>query len=188
MRGAPENERLVPSGETEKGVATMLTPKYQTEVGRAYVEKMTRRGDNLNALGEPTPELSHPSEEALHEKGKGCVGGEKKLKKLAPSSESALDSSTNHGNKLEDMYWEKVPIPMKEPNLNFLLAPNEVQSNNVEGPINKEVEMGPMALSYDLNEGWVASKLGPSSGHWKRLAREVKQTKSNGKKKRGNEV
>lgn len=148
------------------------------------MEKMTGREDNPNALGDLTPELSHPSEEALHEKGKGCKGGEKKLEKLAPFSESALDSSINHGNKFERMYWEKVPIPMKEPNFNFLLALNKVQSNNVEGPFNKEVEMGPMALSYDPKEGWVASKLGPSSGHWKRLVREVKQTMSNNRRKK----
>ena len=37
-----------------------------------------------------------------------------------------------------------------------------------------KTEMGPMAMSFDQNLGWVAEKMGPISKHWKRLAREVK--------------
>ena len=32
-------------------------------------------------------------------------------------------------------------------------------------------EKGPMAMTYELDSGWVAESLGPSSGHWKRRAR-----------------
>ena len=35
-------------------------------------------------------------------------------------------------------------------------------------------ELGPMAMSFDENVGWVAEKMGPKSKHWKRLAREIK--------------
>nr|POE82122.1 hypothetical protein CFP56_57258 [Quercus suber] len=31
---------------------------------------------------------------------------------------------------------------------------------------------GPMAMTYDMEVGWVAEVLGPTSGHWKRKARE----------------
>ena len=34
-----------------------------------------------------------------------------------------------------------------------------------------ESKEGPMAMQYDLEVGWVANKLGPMSGHWKRKAR-----------------
>ena len=34
--------------------------------------------------------------------------------------------------------------------------------------------MGPLAMSFDENVGWVAEKMGPISKHWKRLAREIK--------------
>lgn len=30
-----------------------------------------------------------------------------------------------------------------------------------------------MAMMYDSEQGWVAEQLGPKSGHWKRLAREI---------------
>ena len=52
-----------------------------------------------------------------------------------------------------DMHWERAPIPTKEPNFKFVMAPNEEHSNDVEGPSNKEVKMGPMALGYDPKEG-----------------------------------
>ena len=50
-------------------------------------------------------------------------------------------------------------------------------------------ELGPMAMSYDENVGWVAEKIGPKSKHWKRLAREIKpdalkKSKSPAKQKR----
>lgn len=34
--------------------------------------------------------------------------------------------------------------------------------------------LGPMAMSFDPLVGWVAEKLGPTTKHWKRLARENK--------------
>jgi len=39
---------------------------------------------------------------------------------------------------------------------------------------------GPMAMTYDMELGWVAEALGPTSGHWKRKAHEG-QTKGKGK-------
>ena len=31
---------------------------------------------------------------------------------------------------------------------------------------------GPIAMTYDMGLGWVVEALGPTSGHWKRKARE----------------
>ena len=31
---------------------------------------------------------------------------------------------------------------------------------------------GPMAMTYDMELGWIVEVLGPTSGHWKRKARE----------------
>ena len=80
------------------------------------------------------------------------------------------------------MHWERSPFPAKEPNLKYALALNKVIRNNMEGPTNKDAVMSPMALSYNLKEDWVAIELSPKSRHWKRLAREVNQTKPKGKK------
>ena len=56
-----------------------------------------------------------------------------------------------------------------------------LEKNNVEGP---------MAMNYEMNVGWIAESLSPTSGHWKRRAR-AGQTKGKEKvdssveKKRG---
>ena len=39
-------------------------------------------------------------------------------------------------------------------------------------------ESGPVAMSYDMENGWTAEPLGPRSRHWKRLAREAKTNSS----------
>ena len=36
--------------------------------------------------------------------------------------------------------------------------------------------VGPIAMSYVQIKGWVSEELGPKSVHWKRLARQNKQT------------
>ena len=33
-------------------------------------------------------------------------------------------------------------------------------------------DLGPLALRFDDKKGWIAKTLGPTSRHWKRLARE----------------
>ena len=33
---------------------------------------------------------------------------------------------------------------------------------------------GPIVMTYDMELGWVAEALGPTSGHWKRKARKGK--------------
>lgn len=185
--GAAKNGKVVSGGETEKGVAMTQTPEHQPEDGRAYVEKLTGQGDKQNALGEPTSGFSDQFENFLHEKGKGCEGVEKKLEKIAQLRGSVSDSSTNHGDQSVDMHWESALIPTKEPTFKFSMVPNKEQNKNGEGPLNKEIESGMMALNYDLKEGWVASKLGLRNGHWKQLVREVKQNKPKpkGKQKEG---
>lgn len=53
--------------------------------------------------------------------------------------------------------------------------------------------MGPMAMCYNLNEGWVTFKLGPTSGHWIRKAKDFKPNKPKGeispkRQKRGSSI
>ena len=38
-----------------------------------------------------------------------------------------------------------------------------------------EIGSSPLAMSYDQEKGWTSEMLGPKSGHWKRLARQVKE-------------
>ena len=43
--------------------------------------------------------------------------------------------------------------------------------NDLGLELDKE-EDGPIAMTYDMDQGWVAEVLGPTSGHWKRKIRE----------------
>ena len=181
VRGDPPNGKAASGGGTEQIVATAQIPEPQTEIGRAYVEKMTGRGNTPLTSGE-SKGGSDQAEDVLHENGKECESVEKKHEKLAKSSECASASSTNHGDQSAFMHWEKAPFPEIEPIFKFVVAPNEKVGSQVESPSDKDAAMGPMALSYNQNEGWVAAQLGPKSKHWKRLAREVNQNKPKGKK------
>ena len=80
------------------------------------------------------------------------------------------------------MLWEQTPILGNMPEFKYVVVPNNDQENTVESLTPWVSDMGPMAMCYDPNEWWVTSKLSPTSGHWKRLAREAKQSKPKGGK------
>ena len=181
MQASPNGN--VDSGDkTRQAVITAQVPEVQTEIGRAYVEKLIEQGANPSASGEPKLGLAVQTESVLHENGKECESMEKKHEKVAQFSESASASSTDHDDQPAYMHWEKAPFLEKEPTFKFVMAPNVEMRNDVESPGDKEAIMGPMALNYDTKDGWVAAKLSPKSKHWKRLAREVNNNKPAGKK------
>lgn len=74
----------------------------------------------------------------------------------------------------ENMQWAKVTTYEEEPNFKIALALSP-GTNNVDGsPTSSDAELGLLAMSYGSMKGWITKKLGPKSGHWKRLAREAK--------------
>ena len=93
---ASPNGNVVSGGETRQAVITAQVPEVQTEIGRAYVEKLTEQGANPSASGEPKLGRAVQSKSGLHENGKVCESEEKKLQKVAQFSESASASSTDH--------------------------------------------------------------------------------------------
>lgn len=56
------------------------------------------------------------------------------------------------------------------PKFEFKQAQETPISDYQVGLVLGENGEGPMAMSYELDVGWVANKLGPNSGHWKRRA------------------
>ena len=173
--------RGFPGGASEK-VAVMVEQVNTTEMtcegSEAYVAMgMDQRKDTKN-LEKPTHDLSCQPALDLHEKGK-IIEGEGKLDTLnAQTSASSLNLPTDTGEKLPRMGWEQTPSLGNIPDFKFTLAPNKDIVESVESP--SPQDMGPMAMSYDPSEGWVTSKLGPTSGHWKRLARAAKHSKPTG--------
>lgn len=56
------------------------------------------------------------------------------------------------------------------PKFVLISAPKAPTYDCQEGLDSVESGEGPMAMSYEMEVGWVADKLGPKSGHWKRKA------------------
>ena len=71
------------------------------------------------------------------------------------------------------MQWEKGTEPVTETLFDFRVAPKLDDSREAMGLASVVKDKGPMAMSYDVNMGWVAETLGPRSGHWKLLARKA---------------
>ncbi|KAL0009863.1 hypothetical protein SO802_004971 [Lithocarpus litseifolius] len=74
-------------------------------------------------------------------------------------------------DKGDSMYWEKATHQEASPRFDFALAPKQ-QTN--ESKRMDYTEVGPMAMCYEKELGWVAEKLGPGSKHWKRIERKGK--------------
>ena len=75
----------------------------------------------------------------------------------------------------EVMQGERGTEPVTEIPFDFHVAPNFDDSREAMGLVSGVKDTSPMAMSYDVNMGWVAETLGPRSGHWKRLARKARE-------------
>ena len=156
------------------------TTEKSCEGSRAYVAMGMDQREETKNLEKPTHEPSCQSAIDLHEKGKITEGEGKLVKLNAQTSASSLNLPTDTGEQLPRMGWEQTPSLGNMPEFKYTLAPNKDKEDSVESPSPRA--LGPMAMSYDHSEGWVTSKLGPTSGHWKRLARAAKQSKPTGEK------
>lgn len=76
------------------------------------------------------------------------------------------------------MQWEAFEAPKGKPKVEFNQAPSSpaMVAEVKEGE--SKPELDPLAMMYDPTVGWVTEKLGPSSKHWKRLARGEKSSES----------
>ena len=72
------------------------------------------------------------------------------------------------------MQWEVFETQKCEPKFEFKQAPNSLPTISEAKEGDPKLEVGPMAMTYNPTAGWVAEKMGPTSKHWKRLARGTK--------------
>ena len=79
----------------------------------------------------------------------------------------ALASSGKDGIRLEETKSGEKEYPM----FKFKLGPTGGSGEALVDLDPASTEEGPMAMTYEMDSGWVAEPLGPSSGHWKRRAR-----------------
>lgn len=180
-------------GETEKKAGTSESaskPEKVCKEGRAYVAIVTDQGEEVIARDKPTYKLSDQPQQNLHGNRNLGEGGGKVCVLNAQSSESNLVNPTGIAKRSPRMGWELTPNPENESTFNFVMAPNVDQNVRMVDQVVRALGMGPMAMCFDPNDGWVSSQLGPTGRHWSRKVREVKSSEPKGeispkKRKRG---
>ena len=102
----------------------------------------------------------------------------KQGEKEAILSEDAVDQGKSQAGLKEKMCGETATDHKETP----IFKPGMAQSHNTisveDGPLSPRAESGPIAMSYDMDNGWTFELLGPRSRHWKRLACEAKANSS----------
>nr|POE51193.1 hypothetical protein CFP56_49409 [Quercus suber] len=137
---------------------------------------MSLSGVNHNTSGEEFQSSDNQRElgSGLHDLGKVNGRLEKVEEKEASLDDDGLRILSAQLDMKMAMQWEKADVDKTEAPFKFKLAPNK---SPIQSEVEEELpgnEIGPMAMSFDENVDWVAEKMGPTSKHWKRLAREIK--------------
>ena len=92
----------------------------------------------------------------LHELGKVNGRPEKIEEKEASLGDDSLGIPSAQPDMKMAMQWEKVDADKTEPPFKFKLAPNKSPTQPGLEEMISGNEMGPMAMSFDENVGWVA--------------------------------
>ena len=118
--------------------------------------------------------------ELVHENGKFDSPKEKVEDKITISGEDSLTGRVNAKDMEDKMQWEEVLDDVAH--VKSEEGSKQKQGVKGTGCANKENqcwaenESSPLAMTYDQEKGWTSEILGPKSGHWKRLARQAKDS------------
>ena len=181
----PENRDDLRETGTETQTRARNRLKESSVVGRQHVsEQVVGQGDGTRNIqveqGEGSQKVeSFQSGETFHGNGKVSTPESKVDDKLTKSGKDPL-MNTPKAKDLEDkMQCEEVMCDVAN------LKPEEGRSckQETKGSVCADKEKqnwaesvsSPLAMSYDQERGWTSEMLGPKSGHWKRLARQVKE-------------
>ena len=121
--------------------------QVEKPVGRELTTKSIHKNGNASKLGENTKETLAQLGKEKWEKGTALSGKGESMQKVTETRQ--IEIST----------------------FDFKSAR---QCSPCDGPTGLDLEFtedGLVAMNYEVDVGWVADKLGPTSGHWKRRAR-----------------
>ena len=113
--------------------------------------------------------------EASHENGRVNRLVEKQEEKRMVLERDASDQTKAQTKETKSMLWEKSTNQGEKALFKATLALVLDVNNEPVGPIDPEIESGPLAMVYDETKGWIAEKMGLNSRHWKPLAQEIKK-------------
>lgn len=144
------------------------------EVGKDHVLVLTNMENSSLTRREPNVGASKQQPTNLQKNGKVKGLVRKQEEKEVVLGEKALDQPKIQSRAPKNMQWEKATSHEGVPNFKIVMAPS-LGTNNLEGsPPLSDAKLCPLAMSYDLRNGWTAEQLGLKSRHWKRLARKAK--------------
>ena len=108
---------------------------------------------------------------SIHENGNASKFGENTMEMLAQLGKEKWEKGTALSGKGESMQKVTETRQIEISTFDFKSAR---QCSPCDGPTGLDLEFtedGLVAMNYEVDVGWVADKLGPTSGHWKRRAR-----------------
>ena len=115
--------------------------------------------------------------EINHENGKANLLQEKREDGLDIRRMDSLIDTLPIAELEGDMQWEKTKNEVGDSKpvekVRYMAACNELGLEIKETIPWAEDISNPLVMSFDKDKGWVAETLGPTSGHWKRLARQT---------------
>lgn len=143
-------------------------------VGSLYVPRLADRGDGRPTWVEIKQIDPKQLTENLHKEGKVNLSEEKVLEKEAQNSEKATSLKAAQSVVSKIMQWENAIIQGSEPKFNFEMVLTQPDKMHETTPGKDEGPQSPVAMLFDAKVGWVTETIGPTTKHWKRLAREIK--------------
>ena len=172
----------------ERNGASVGSPVVLPELRHPVKERCEGGGSHVTDMS--NQEASHPMRDVgaetslkpvpklLHEEGrvKELVG---KIEEKAPNlGRFGEDMLTTKPDLLVGMQWETATCQASQITSKGSLAPRNEAKLKEDGPAFDINNTGPLAMSFNENKGWIAESLGPTSRHWKRLAREINKGKT----------
>ena len=145
--------------------------------GKEHTPNLMTLEKNPLTWCEMSAEVLKQQPQCLHENSRVRELVRKQGEKEAILSEDVVDQGKSQSGVKEKTCGETA-TDNKETSI---FKPSMAQSNTTsvkDGPLSPRAESGPVAMSYDMENGWTVEPLDPRSRHWKRLAREVKTNSS----------
>ena len=153
------------SAEAEKGPELLQARGNSKKDGKEHMPNLMTLEKNSLTWREMSAEVLKQQPECLHENSQVRELVRKQREKEAILSEDAVDQGKSQSGVKEKTCGETATDNKETP----IFKPGMAQSNNTisveDGPLSPRAESGPVAMSYDMENGWTAEPLGPRSRH-----------------------
>ena len=186
MRREPARKGVWESSYPKKNEGMSIRGRLQEESSQARRVQTSRKEVETDRSVSVVPCLGEKKLECTPQTNGDSDGSEEKFQDMGRVISNDVISETSKAIAVKEGVGEADKNPVADvskhgametsqgdvPKFKFEAVRNVEELGNVLGlKVDKEKE-GPIAMTYDMDQGWVAEVLGPASGHWKRKIRE----------------